>query len=270
MSLTVSGPLTAAKPDNHPEEAPMNELMTRLTRVAAAGALGALIALPAQADDPAPVRDPPSKESNIGAATGLAIGALAGGPVGAIVGLGAGALVGNHYHRQLQAKQALKTDLEESEAQRVQLNADLVQVHSSLAQAEARGQALDQSVQRTDQVGLDVGFRTDDDSVTAQAMSPLLKLGALVASMPQAQVRVSGFADPRGSDTYNDELSLRRAENVAAVLVAAGVPRERIFLEAHGKTESVAAEGDADAYALERHVSVRLELSQPAQVARRD
>jgi outer membrane protein OmpA-like peptidoglycan-associated protein len=248
----------------------MNELMTKLSRVAAAGALGALIVLPAHADDPVPPRDPVSRQSNIGAATGLALGALAGGPVGAVVGLGAGALVGNHYRNQQQAKQALKNDLQESEAQRVQLNAELVQAHSSLAQAEARGQALDLSLQRTDQVGLDVGFRTDDDSVAAQAMSPLLKLGALVASMPQAQVRVSGYADPRGSDSYNDELSLRRAENVAAVLVCAGVPRERIFLEAHGKTESAAAAGDSDAYALERHVSVRLELSRPAQVARRD
>jgi outer membrane protein OmpA-like peptidoglycan-associated protein len=248
----------------------MNELMTKLGRASAAGALAALIALPACAQDAAPTRDPVSKQSNIGAATGLALGALAGGPVGAVIGLGAGALVGNHYHKQLEAKQALKTDLAESEAQRAQLNADLVEVHSSLAQAEARGQALDQSLQRTDQVGLDVGFRTDDDSVSAAAMSPLLKLGALVASMPQAQVRVSGYADPRGSDGYNDELSLRRAENVAAVLVCAGVPRERIFLEAHGKTESVATEGDLDAYALDRHVSVRLELSQPAQVARRD
>jgi hypothetical protein len=52
--------------------------------------------------------------------------------------------------------------------------------------------------------------------------------------------------------------------------VCAGVARERIFLEAHGKTESIAAGGDLDAYALDRHVSVRLQLAQPEQVARRD
>jgi outer membrane protein OmpA-like peptidoglycan-associated protein len=119
-------------------------------------------------------------------------------------------------------------------------------------------------------VGLDVSFRTADDSVSAQAMSPLLKLGALASSLPQMQIRVAGYADPRGSDTYNDQLSLRRAENVAAVLTQAGVPRERIFLEAHGSAEASAQDGDADDYALERRVTVRLQLPAPEQVARRD
>jgi outer membrane protein OmpA-like peptidoglycan-associated protein len=228
----------------------MKALNMRFSRLAFAGALGVLVMLPAHADDPGSARDSVSRQANIGAATGLAVGALAAGPVGAIVGLGAGALI--------------------SEQQRAQLDADLAQLHGSLAQAQARDQELDQSLQHTDEVGLDVSFRTDDDSITAQAMSPLLKLGALIASLPQAQVRVAGYADPRGSDTYNDELSLRRAENVAAVLVCAGVARERIFLEAHGKTESIAAGGDLDAYALDRHVSVRLQLAQPEQVARRD
>ena len=55
--------------------------------------------------------------------------------------------------------------------------------------ARASGAQLDQTVQQTDEVGLDVSFRTNADSVTAQYMSPLLKLGALAASMPQARLR---------------------------------------------------------------------------------
>jgi outer membrane protein OmpA-like peptidoglycan-associated protein len=81
---------------------------------------------------------------------------------------------------------------------------------------------------------------------------------------------VAGYADPRGSDAYNDELSLRRATNVAAVLTSAGVPRERIHIEAHGKTEAGDASGDLDAYALERRVTVRLQLPGAGQVAGRD
>jgi outer membrane protein OmpA-like peptidoglycan-associated protein len=88
--------------------------------------------------------------------------------------------------------------------------------------------------------------------------------------MPQAHVRVAGYADPRGSDAYNDELSLRRAQSVAAVLSGAGVPAERIMIEAHGKTESASLTGDLDAYALDRRVTVRLELDDSGQVARRD
>jgi outer membrane protein OmpA-like peptidoglycan-associated protein len=248
----------------------MNAVKTRLGCAVLTGALGALVLMPAYGADAANSPGQGNKPADIGAATGFAIGAVAGGPVGAVVGTAAGALIGDHYHRQQQSKQALQADLDTSEAQRAELNADLAQLHSSLAATQAHDAALDESLQRTDQVGLDVSFRTADDSVNAAAMSPLLKLGALAASLPTAQIHVAGFTDPRGSDTYNDELSLRRAENVAAVLTQAGVPRERIVLEAHGKSASSAEQGDLDAYALERRVTVRLQLTAPEQVARRD
>jgi len=83
-------------------------------------------------------------------------------------------------------------------------------------------------------------------------------------------VSVAGFTDPRGSDAYNDALSLRRAENVAAVLMSAGVPSERIRIEAHGKTEAADADGDLDTYALERRVMIRLQLPGSGEVAGRD
>ena len=217
--------------------------------------------------------DPPgagSKQSDLGAVTGLAVGAVAAGPVGAVVGAAAGALLGDRYHRQAQSAAALSADLARSESQRQELLHSVAQLDGSLSEARAHGAELATELSHTDQLGLDVSFRTDDDSVTAQALSPLLKLGALAASMPEAQVCVAGYADPRGSEAYNDELSLRRATNVAAVLMSAGIPRERIVIEAHGKSAAGEADGDLDTYALERRVTVRLQLPGSGQVAERD
>lgn len=211
-----------------------------------------------------------SKRSDIGALSGVAVGALAAGPIGAVLGGAAGALLGDRYHRQAQSSAALAEDLRRSEAQREQLVHDVAQLDGTLSQARARSAELTTQLSRTDQLGLDVSFRTGDDSVAAQAMSPLLKLGALAASLPHAQLCVAGFADPRGTDAYNDALSLRRAANVAAVLASAGVPQERIRIEAHGKTEAADADGDLDAYALERRVTVRLQLPAATEVAARD
>jgi outer membrane protein OmpA-like peptidoglycan-associated protein len=241
-----------------------------LLSVAVAIAIGS--ALPATADEAIPDTNSNqgSRQANIGAVTGLTVGALAGGPVGAVIGAGVGVIVGEIYHRQQQSKAALRGELNESEAQRTQLNASIARLDTSLSQAHARNQELDQTLQHTDELGVDVSFRTNDDSITPQAMSPLLKLGALVATMPQARLRVAGYADPRGSDACNDALSLRRAQSVAAVLVSAGVPRERIALEGHGRGESTSEEGDLDAYALDRRVTVRLQLRDPTQVARND
>jgi outer membrane protein OmpA-like peptidoglycan-associated protein len=243
--------------------------MKVLTSMLGVALVGGALALPAAADT-AEGRGERSKQADIGVVTGLAVGGLAAGPVGAIVGATAGALLGDHYHRQAQSSAQLKDSLTRSEAERDRLTGSVAQLDSSLAAARATGEQLDQTLQRTDELGLDVSFRTDDDSVTVLSMPPLLKLGALVASMPQARVRIAGYADPRGSDAWNDDLSLRRAENVAAVLTAAGVPRDRMLIEAHGKSEATSAAGDLDAYAFERRVTVRLQLEGSGQVARRD
>jgi outer membrane protein OmpA-like peptidoglycan-associated protein len=240
-------------------------MTTTVTATLRAGALGlalggCLAALPAHASDPPPNQGQGSKQADIGVVTGLTVGALAAGPAGAVIGAGVGALIGDGYHRQAQASAALTQALNQSEAQRAALAHDVARLDSSLTAARAAGEQLDRTLQNADELALDVSFRTDDDSVTVQFMSPLLKLGALAASMPQARLQIAGYADPRGSDAWNDALSLRRAESVAAVLAAAGMPRERLTVEAHGKSESTCAAGDLDAYALERRVTVRLQI----------
>lgn len=226
-----------------------------------------LAGLPAWADTAAAPGwpDPAAKQENIGIVTGLAVGAAAAGPIGAVVGAATGALLGNHYYRQKETAATLKSDLERSEASRAQLTADatqlngsVTQLQSSLAQSQTHAGQLEQRLAAIDEVGMDLSFRTDDAAIKVGDMPPLLKLGALVAAMPEVQVRIAGFADPRGAATYNDALSMRRAEAVAAALSCAGVARERLIVEAHGSSESTSAPGDLDAYALDRRVTVRL------------
>jgi outer membrane protein OmpA-like peptidoglycan-associated protein len=246
--------------------------MTTLNSKLRAGALGVVLAgaavWPAYACGEE--HGTSGKQADIGVFAGFAIGAAAGGPIGAVLGAAAGGMLGDRYHRQAQSSAALAADLDTSEAERGRLSHDLAQLDSSLAQVRAQGAQLDRTLQQTDELGLDVSFRTDDDSLNAQSLPPLLKLGALVLAMPQSRVRIAGYADPRGSEAYNEQLSLRRAQGVAAALMSAGVPAERIRLEAHGKRDSTSAAGDLDAYALERRVTVRLELEHPGQVAHRD
>jgi len=47
---------------------------------------------------------------------------------------------------------------------------------------------------------------------------------------------VNGYTDTSGSAAYNQTLSLRRAENVAAELVRDGVPRATIAIRGFGET----------------------------------
>jgi outer membrane protein OmpA-like peptidoglycan-associated protein len=223
--------------------------------LAAAACLGGAPAWAGTAAGP----DSNARAADIGIVTGLAVGAAAGGPIGAVLGAAAGGIMGDRYHQQKQTAKALGADLGRSEAERARLAANVSELSGSLAQSRTYGAQLEHTLSAVDAVGMDVGFRTDDTSIKVEDMGPLLKLGALAATVPDAKLRIAGFADPRGDAAYNEALSQRRAEAVAAALVCGGVSRERLIVEAHGAGESTSAAGDLDAYALDRRVTVRLE-----------
>ena len=201
-----------------------------------------------------------SKQENIGVVTGLAVGAAAGGPVGAIVGAAAGAWIGDHYHKKEEANKALKAKLDDSETQRASLARNVDELNGSLAQTQ----------KNADELQTAVSFRTNDSSVSPESVEMLQKMGSLAASMPDMKVVVAGFADPRGSEKYNDALSRRRAEAVAGVLADAGVAKDHLIIEGHGKGEANAMEGDVDGYAFDRKVTVKLERAENLEVARND
>ena len=234
-----------------------------------------LAALPASAAQPmaAGGQQAASKQENIGVFTGLAVGAAAGGPIGAMVGMVAGAWLGDRYHRQSAANHALTAQnrdltasLSRSEQDRRGLAGKLDLTTQSLAATQSQQADLDRTVQLSDDIETDVGFKTADASVSNLQLPALRKIGALAASLSAgAKVRIDGYADPRGPATLNDDLSLRRAQAVALTLEKAGCPQERLVIAAHGSAQSTSPRGDLDAYAFDRRVTVRLEGTAVAQ-----
>jgi outer membrane protein OmpA-like peptidoglycan-associated protein len=218
--------------------------------------------MPAQAAD-----KKSSKPENVGVMSGLVIGAFAGGPVGAIVGAAGGAILGERYHRKDVKNAELSASLSKSEVEKGVLMADLSQ---AMAHGEKLGQELDATVGKTRDLEAAFGFRTNDANMKADDVARLQKIGTLAGALPQVKVRVSGFTDPRGSEEFNAALSQRRADSVAGVLSAAGIPADRIVIDAHGEQDSSSIDGDLEGYAFERRVTVRIEQgSDESAVAKR-
>ena len=69
-----------------------------------------------------------------------------------------------------------------------------------------------------------------------------LAANAFKAGAPSG-VQVTGFADPSGSAGYNQRLSLRRANAVAAVLEQDGVPQSAITVRGDGETTTGGSPG---------------------------
>lgn len=209
----------------------------------------------------------PSREENIGVLSGLAVGAVAGGPIGAIVGAAAGAWLGDRYHKQAERNEALAASLGQVEMERSRLAGNLTELKGSFADVQAnRGRLID-TLDRTNSLTATVGFRTGDAQLSEDDAERLQKIGQLVSGLPGARVRVTGYADPRGSKEFNQALSERRAAAVAAVLTEAGISSHQIITEGMGEEASTSAEGDLDGYALERRVVVRIEHGGPEALA---
>lgn len=196
-----------------------------------------------------------SKQESIGVGSGVVIGALAGGPVGAIIGAAIGAKVGDTLHGKNSAIETLSTSLDDSRNDLRALHRDIDALSAELERYE---QIDRPQLVRLMQAGIamDLLFRTDEYVLADTTGGRLARLAQDVARMQDVRVRLDGFADERGDDAYNLELSQKRVEFVRDQLVAAGIDPARIEANAHG--ESPAQDASADSYALERRVSLTL------------
>lgn len=80
-------------------------------------------------------------------------------------------------------------------------------------------------------------FETGTDELTEAAKPELQRLLAETKRREAADITVTGHTDLVGANESNDDLSLKRAERVKAILVELGVPAERILVAARGKRE---------------------------------
>jgi OOP family OmpA-OmpF porin len=89
------------------------------------------------------------------------------------------------------------------------------------------------------QVRLPIYFEFDSAEPTPEARALLEQVGAALQSPDLAsfEFQVEGHTDDRGSDDYNDHLSIARAQAVAGYLEAKGVAEAR--LRPMGKGESL-------------------------------
>jgi outer membrane protein OmpA-like peptidoglycan-associated protein len=182
-----------------------------------------------------------SKRGGAGFASGAVIGAAAGGPVGMVVGAVTGAIMGERSHKKNEALAARQAEGEK-------LASDLESLNLSLADIESRASSMGSTVQ----------FRTGQTSVRDSDKARIARLGSLVAGLSDVRVRVSGFADSRGDEALNQGLSQERAEMVARELEKAGVPKERLIVEAMGE-RFASSESTPDDQAFERCVEIRFE-----------
>lgn len=206
----------------------------------------------------------PSKEENIGAGSGAVIGAIAGGPVGLIIGAAFGAKLGDTMHNKNESIETLSASLDDSRQDLQHLNTSYDAVSAELLRTQQVARPELVSMLQAG-IAMDLLFRTDEFALADSTGSRLASLAATLATMTDIRVQLDGFADERGDEAYNYNLSAQRVEFVRDQLVAAGVHPSRIQFSAHG--EAPAQDTSVDSYALERRVSLTLFIDDSQSVA---
>jgi len=102
----------------------------------------------------------------------------------------------------------------------------------------------------------DVLFDTGSSQLKSGATRKLDQLAQFLTEHPDRRVQVDGFTDSVGSDSYNEELSARRADAVRSALISRGIDASRIGTEGYGKSYPVADNNESGGRQLNRRVEV--------------
>ena len=181
------------------------------------------------------------KGAGVGAGVGAAVGAGLGQAIGGdteatLLGAGIGAALGGLAGWQI----GEYMDRQEAELQ------------DALAYSEAAAVRREQDVLTTTFKG-DLFFDFDSAILKAGAYDEIDRTATVLNRYPQTTILVSGHTDRSGSETYNQQLSERRAQAVRDALVSRGVDPRRLRVVGYGESRPISSDPAAN-----RRVELRI------------
>ena len=191
--------------------------------------------------------------AHVGFGSGAAVGAAFAGPVGVVVGGTLGALIG---HDVIQERVLARKNQELAD-----LNQEILKARSQLALVNAEQAKTQVEIvalrELLSNLSVAVHFDINSAMTAGQYRQALKAVAKASRSIDGLTVRLTGHADPRGSDRYNQHLSEARAASVGQVLQEVGASPMTIQTEGRGEQEAL-ADGQNRFYALDRRVDIEL------------
>ncbi|NJM97297.1 MAG: OmpA family protein [Phormidesmis sp. RL_2_1] len=99
-----------------------------------------------------------------------------------------------------------------------------------------------------------IHFGLDQDFISAESAAVLDQIAEVLRQYPSVVVDLHGHTDSRASQTYNQDLARRRAENARYYLLDRGIGAERMTLRSLGETQLLVEETNRANYARNRRV----------------
>ena len=102
----------------------------------------------------------------------------------------------------------------------------------------------------------DILFASGSASLRSDLQADIRTVGRSLLQYPNTTVQVLGHTDSDGDAAYNQNLSQRRAQSVASLLVSEGVPSSRVSSIGRGEDQPVASNLTAEGKQQNRRVEI--------------
>ena len=103
-----------------------------------------------------------------------------------------------------------------------------------------------------------VTFASDSSDLSPAFFDVLNSVGKVLAEFEQTVVEVAGHTDSTGSDSYNQQLSERRANSVSSYLSGQGVIEQRLITLGMGEALPVADNSSTSGRQINRRVEITM------------
>ncbi|MFC3681591.1 OmpA family protein, partial [Bacterioplanoides pacificum] len=147
-------------------------------------------------------------------------------------------------------KEAVLEPVEEAEEKLNAIdNTEVVKVHAP----EVAVVAIP-SIQKVDEIMVNIRFSVNSTEIATDDMMLLEGIARDIKSNPAMRIEIQAHTDSRGSASYNQQLSQKRAEAVSDYLQEHGVAEEQLIAKGYGEAQPIASNDNATGRAKNRRV----------------
>ena len=103
-----------------------------------------------------------------------------------------------------------------------------------------------------------VFFEYGSSTLLLDSRPELQRLATIINEKQYKSIEIAGHTDDKGSDAFNDRLSLRRAESVKTSLIELGIPSSILKTRGFGKKKPRFTDGTEEGRAGNRRVEITI------------